>query len=144
VSTNLIEPTQDAHWQKVNPEITRYARLEYARRIALEQNAKLLSEFATVEDRDVKELLSHVISIGGEYVAEIERQKESHSIASSEHYIGLLKIHLDAVWWIDAVTFIYKTPRERERTILDLLQAAALFFRTTVDEQFSASMEQPQ
>jgi hypothetical protein len=133
---------QTAHWHRISPDVTRYARLEYARRIALQQNVKLLAEFATVEDRDVKELLSHVISIGGRYIAELERQKESEEIAPTDHLIDLLKLNLDAEWWIDAVTFVYKTPRERERTILDLLQAAANFFRETVDREFTVSAGQ--
>lgn len=141
MSTNLIEQSQ--HWQKINPEVTRWARLEYARRIALQQNAILLAEFASVEDRDVKELLSHVISIGGNYIQEIERQQNSEEVSPAEHCISLLKIHLDAVWWSDALNFIYPTPRERECTMLDLLQAAANFFRETADREFPLSMEQP-
>lgn len=125
----------------MNSEIVKWAVLEYAQRIALQQTNKLLEAFATIEDRDVKELLSHVITIGGEYVSEIERQKENDDIASSEHYIDLLKIHLDAVWWIDALASIYQTPREREKTMSDLLQSAADFFSATIEAEMLTSVK---
>ena len=129
MSTNLIEPQYD----RINPEIVRWSKLEYAKRIALDQNTRLLADFATVEDRDVKELLSHVISIGGQYLKEIYRQQNSEEVESSEHYIDILKIHLDAIWWVDGLTFIYQHPGEREKTMLDLLRAAASFFKETVE-----------
>jgi hypothetical protein len=120
----------DAYYDRINSEVVRWSKLEYQKRIALQQNNKLLADFATVEDRDVKELLSHVISIGGEYIKELYRQQENNDdVAEPNHRSDLLKLSLDAEWWTDALLYVYPVPREREKTMLDLLTAAATFFK---------------
>jgi hypothetical protein len=131
MSTNPIELTND----RINPTIIRWTKLEYAKRNALEQQSKLLVDFATVEDRDVRQLLAHVISIAGEYIKELVRQLDSDGgIAKPDYKGNLLKLSLDCDWWVDCLYFVYPVLREREQMMIDLLTAAASFFRETVDQ----------
>lgn len=147
MAQNLIEAARQAtlegiaaHYEAVNAETVRWSHLEYQRRIAVRHLDRLRSDLLTVEDRDIKELLAHVVSIGDVYVSELERQKENGGPLESlqpERFEQFAKSHLDAQFWIEAIRRVYPTPRESQQIALSLLQTASAFFLATIAPFFS-------
>jgi hypothetical protein len=147
MSENLTEAARHAtpegiaaHYEAVNAETVRWSHLEYANRIAQRHLDRLRSELLTVEDRDVKELLAHVISIGDVYVSELERQRDNGAPLESlkpEKFEQFAKSHLDAQWWTEAIRKVWPQPRESQQIAIELLQAASAFFLATIAPFFS-------
>lgn len=139
--TNLVEQSRratpdeiDAHWERVNREQSRWAALEYARRGANRGVTILLAALDAEQQSEKKQILAIVVAIGGAYIVEVERQihREPNQPGRYNH---IVRQYFDALFWIDGIKEIYAHPNEVQHLMLSVLESAAIFFKTTIDEE---------
>jgi len=119
----------------------RFCELETARHAASRRITALLDIFVATKDCNEKEVLAQVLRIAGGYVGEIRRQRDTSAIAEPAHYRDLMRLHLDALWWIDALTACGGQPATCTETMISLLRDAAEFFKVTVRDELEASLK---
>jgi hypothetical protein len=121
-------------------EHSRFCALEIARQQARQQITSLLDVYTTTSDPYEHELLAHVLRVGGGYVTEIKRQRDSNPTVDTDHFEGLGMLHRYALQAIAALAVLPATARGLH-TMAALLSNAAAFLKSTLDAARPANLE---